>query len=454
MEGQDFASQYTNIKASQARVIILFCVGASQAGKFLLGAHEQGIGGPGYMFIGSDGTTRSDIWETNEMNNNETLRLAIMKGFFGVQPFVDSMAEAYAGFEARMRAQPTTEGNGTECDMETDDDGGQLVWAADHDDDPLTPMECAGTDNQIIDSYQAYTYDAVFAIAHALHELIEVRGRSEIDADELMTALLDNVSFAGATGRVDFDSAMETHGDRNSDIAYNVWNYQSVEAGLVNVGKWSPQGLSWEQEWEQLADFVYSTTDNTLPVATGPVEIDVKVPILQRMSDDRVLSADECEGSWVNDTCWLSSQWQAVAVAALAAVQDFNARRGTYTPAFASDSVLACDKKLQVELLDSGSIGPTSSQRLADALPVDALIGPARSASASITANIAGMLDVPQISYWATSTALDDLTEYPRFMRTIPNDGAIAAALCDFWSFLGFENGAPAPPRPHSHSSF
>jgi len=33
---------------------------------------------------------------------------------------------------------------------------------------------------------------------------------------------------------------------------------------------------------------------------------------------------------------------------------------------------------------------------------------------------LAGHLDIPQISYWSTSSALDDTTTYPRFMRTIP----------------------------------
>ena len=33
---------------------------------------------------------------------------------------------------------------------------------------------------------------------------------------------------------------------------------------------------------------------------------------------------------------------------------------------------------------------------------------------------LAGHVDIPQISYWSTSSALDDTTTYPRFMRTIP----------------------------------
>ncbi|XP_048468900.1 taste receptor type 1 member 1-like [Rhincodon typus] len=50
------------------------------------------------------------------------------------------------------------------------------------------------------------------------------------------------------------------------------------------------------------------------------------------------------------------------------------------------------------------------------------LIGPLKSDAAVITSNILSLLDVPQISYGASSEQLSDKTEYPNFMRTIPND--------------------------------
>lgn len=68
-------------------------------------------------------------------------------------------------------------------------------------------------------------------------------------------------------------------------------------------------------------------------------------------------------------------------------------------------------------------------------------IGPARSDCVATTATVAGIADLPQISYWATATTLDDLSLYPRFMRTIPPDDAPAAALCAFWKYeLGLES--------------
>ena len=138
-----FTSQYANLKASHARVIVLFCLHPVQTGEFLVGAHELGLGGPGYMWIGSDAITDRVSWESNEkMLHNETLRMQVMKGYFGVLPFVDDSTEAYASFAARMRAQPATNGNGSACNMEVDDDGGTLVWAQDPttNEDPATPL--------------------------------------------------------------------------------------------------------------------------------------------------------------------------------------------------------------------------------------------------------------------------------------------------------------------------
>jgi hypothetical protein len=185
-----------------------------------------------------------------------------------------------------------------------------------------------------------------------------------------------------------------------------------------------------------------------------PSVVEVPVAILQRMSDGRFTTAAACEtpNSWLassdgtalsefwqtyRGSCWLDSSWQAVAVAGLAAVHDFNERAGTFAPSLGSDAVLACDKQLSVSLLDSGSTGPAALVEFVKALystaPPIALVGPARSASSKSVAGLAGVKNLPQISYWATSAELDDTSSYPRFMRTIPSDVVAASALCSFW---------------------
>ena len=95
---------------------------------------------------------------------------------------------------------PSTAGDGAgNCDLEIDDDGVQM-WAADNDGsardagrvasgrarlrevsrgwrrsvgNASTPLACSGSDNQQLDIYAMYSYDATFALAHALHRLVE-----------------------------------------------------------------------------------------------------------------------------------------------------------------------------------------------------------------------------------------------------------------------------------------
>lgn len=72
----------------------------------------------------------------------------------------------------------------------------------------------------------------------------------------------------------------------------------------------------------------------------------------------------------------------------------------------------------------------------------DVIIGTSSSSTSKPTSLISGVFDIPQISYWATSKSLDDTVNYPRFMRTIPTDDAVAFSICSFWSSLGFTYAA------------
>lgn len=137
---------------------------------------------------------------------------------------------------------------------------------------------------------------------------------------------------------------------------------------------------------------------------------DVSVTILQRMSDARFSSAQLCGETFVNGTCWLGPSWQTVVVAALAAVDEFNARNGTYAPALAD--LAGCDKQLKITLMDSGSTPETGLAAVIPSLSEtnrpNVIIGPARSAAPAPVAMLSGALDVPQISYWSTAAELED----------------------------------------------
>lgn len=227
-------------------------------------------------------------------------------------------------------------------------------------------------------------------------------------------------------------------------------------------------------------------TTLVLATAASAYAVYFDLAILQRMSDQRFTTMEACYPSggaeWVNGTCWLDTEWKAVAVAGLAAVQDFNARDGSYVPAFA-DLAGSCDKQLHVSVLDSGSTPLVSARELAAALfdvsPPHALVGPSRSVAAKTTANFGGAFvcpcgsshrrlprqqlgaslpahtralsrataaqDLLQVSYWATSTDLDYTPDYPRFARTIPTDEVTARAARPKWPPWE-EHSSPALP--------
>ena len=269
----DFTEQYRELQRSDARIIILFCQTAD-AGVFMKGALAEGIGGPGYMWLGSDALSQSSLWTTNSVLSDPVERLRVLKGFFGLRPSVGQGTAVYNAFLARQRALPSSlPVNSTVCNMATDDDlaSPRYIWAQDSDNNASTPLACGGTDNQAEGSYAPYAYDAVYAIANALHHLIEVQGKTSIVGSELLDALVRNVAFDGVTGRIEFHDGSthpdkQYHGDRRVGIAYDVVNYASNEAGLVRVGKWTPIADSaWIQRWQQLGNLTYSTDDNSKP---------------------------------------------------------------------------------------------------------------------------------------------------------------------------------------------
>ena len=70
----------------------------------------------------------------------------------------------------------------------------------------------------------------MFALAHAVHELIEVQGRSDIVGSELLSTLIKEVQFNGVTGLVDFfdassDPDMQFNGDRRSGLLRARWTH-------------------------------------------------------------------------------------------------------------------------------------------------------------------------------------------------------------------------------------
>jgi hypothetical protein len=117
-----------------------------------------------------------------------------MEGSF-VLASPEPSGEDYEGFLERFAARGNSQGgcgSGAALgqDVELDeasscgcsdaaDDGGQLLFQRDHDDNITTPMRCsgydyaAGVEANVLNHYARNAYDAVVAVARAAHEAIE-----------------------------------------------------------------------------------------------------------------------------------------------------------------------------------------------------------------------------------------------------------------------------------------
>eukprot|EP00966_Prymnesium_polylepis_P270894 6258250-Prymnesium_polylepis.1 len=80
----DFSAQQLALQKSLARVIILYCQ-ASDGARFLRTASEVGLGGEGFLYLGSDSMVDATLWESDaSLSSNLTLRARVLQGFFSV----------------------------------------------------------------------------------------------------------------------------------------------------------------------------------------------------------------------------------------------------------------------------------------------------------------------------------------------------------------------------------
>ena len=175
--------------------------------------------------------------------------------------------------------------------------------------------------------------------------------------------------------------------------------------------------------------------------ASIPASI-VPTPIafMQRMTDASIPESECDPVRWIDGRCWLGREWQGIAAMGLQALVDFNSRDSGSIPAFGN--IQHCDKRLVSAVYDTESNGRGASASLINILSKQplprAIIGPARSVSSESTAQISGMFEIPQISYWSSSEHLSKTDLFPRFARTYPTDAVAAYGICALWKSLGY----------------
>eukprot|EP00736_Rhodelphis_marinus_P004030 Rmarinus@m.19029 len=141
-----------------------------------------------------------------------------------------------------------TTSNGTVCSCDTRrDDEGRFLYITDNSDftevtgTTIVEHECVPfTTDGAFDTFTPFLYDAIYFIAEALHEIVEVQKETEIVGAVLKEVLLDT-SFNGTTGTVELQRT--PMGDRVSEACYDV--FQMTVRYIENriylgsyVGKW------------------------------------------------------------------------------------------------------------------------------------------------------------------------------------------------------------------------
>jgi hypothetical protein len=204
-----------------------------------------------------------------------------------VRAAVGLVPASYPAFGERLRALAAQHASCTSAWVV--DDEGVRVWdktMAAHINRTGVVTDCEGWEAALhtaefhTDPYAPFAYDAAYALAHGLHTLLEMRGRSVVVGEELLDALLANVSFSGATGDVSFydpgGRGLQT-GDRVVGVRYTLVNHQGAGArSFVPIGSWrrcANEPCGWAQRWTATpnATLVFSTADNTPPPTRAPL---------------------------------------------------------------------------------------------------------------------------------------------------------------------------------------
>eukprot|EP00966_Prymnesium_polylepis_P181477 4203554-Prymnesium_polylepis.1 len=180
-----FEGAIRTVLKSGNRAILLVCRG-SDASRFIRAALDSGAAGEGYAYLSADmGIASTLFWQGDEVLQERALR-----GSFTMHASNGLGTSNHLSYFARRQQLPPVYGaDDGSCSTETDDDGTPL-WAQDHDDDPSTPLACTKHDLRRESPYDAFGYDAAYAIAYALHDLLELQNRTEIVGTELFDTLI------------------------------------------------------------------------------------------------------------------------------------------------------------------------------------------------------------------------------------------------------------------------
>ena len=254
---------------------------APDMGLLIAQGYAAGLFSEGTQIIASDAGLSASVWAM--MPPSKVTEM--MKGVLVFSPSSDYTSPRASKFlKAYLNQRNTVRDPLTGlCNDRTDDSGGINRYLFKEALDLRAPnmFTCSGTnftalkaDGSDLDNYVPYTYDATYALARAMHVVLYLNKSPKITGPELYSALINNVSFVGATGLVNFSRALTLdgtrfgEGDRRSGVTYGILNFNSDyyssdphhALGFVKVGDWTA-----ERGNRLTSSVAYNTADNTPP---------------------------------------------------------------------------------------------------------------------------------------------------------------------------------------------
>ena len=273
----NFAVPIAEAKKAGTRIFVFF-MAAVEMGHLLSQGYDAGLFGVGTQIIASDAVASSVVWAGMPKHRVST----IMKGMLVFTPSADYTTSGGSKFLKTFINQNSTNKNYRTglCNNATDDDGGYLYQGIAHP-DASTVYNCSGinyrqykSDGSNLDNYASFSYDATYALARAMHVVLYDQGLPAITGPHLYSALINNVSFMGATGLVSFSRSLSSdgtrfaEGDRSTGVSYKILNFSpgayelkpSGISGFQTVGSWT------QKEGNRMtASMTFNTLDNLAP---------------------------------------------------------------------------------------------------------------------------------------------------------------------------------------------
>jgi Receptor family ligand binding region/7 transmembrane sweet-taste receptor of 3 GCPR len=303
---KDFANAISLAKLSGSRIFVLF-MPASSAAPLLEQAYEMGLLEEGTQVFGNSLTIESSICS---LFKNPSNAKNIMRGFIGIKYsplFAVHATSVGRDFAKRFSKQVDTVGIAKDgkkiCDNSTDDTNRHLYISKAV--GGVGQSECSGLvyssflpNGTNMYPFTPHAYDAVYALAQAIQQILLVGGKNTINGDLLHSRLINDIGFNGASGKIKFKNALSenlfyTLGDREVGHTYLLYNFNEAiydtsrsQDGLVLVAKWSLEsgGVASCTSDSQLvkggncvAGFTYRNVDN-LPCSDTPPAIIVDLP--------------------------------------------------------------------------------------------------------------------------------------------------------------------------------